>query len=45
MATRLNELDVADLSLMTELAYQSTEFAGTADLARIVMYSAPKNPG
>jgi Tetracyclin repressor-like, C-terminal domain len=40
MATRLTELDVADLSLMTELADQSTEFAGTAGLARIVMYSA-----
>jgi DNA-binding transcriptional regulator YbjK len=39
MATRLTELDVADLSLMTELADQSTEFAGTAGLARIVMYS------
>lgn len=40
MATRLTELDVADLSLMTELADQSTEFSGTAGLARIVMYSA-----
>jgi hypothetical protein len=41
VATRLTELDVADLSLMTELADdQSTEFTGTAGLARIVMYSA-----
>jgi Tetracyclin repressor-like, C-terminal domain len=40
VATRLAELDVADLSSMTELADQSTEFAGTAGLARIVMYSA-----
>jgi DNA-binding transcriptional regulator YbjK len=41
VATRLTELDVADLSLMTELADdQSTEFTGTSGLARIVMYSA-----
>lgn len=41
LATRLNELDVADLSLMTELAGdESTEFTGTAGLARIVMYAA-----
>jgi hypothetical protein len=41
VATRLNELDVADLSLMTELASdRPTEFAGTAGLARIVMYAA-----
>jgi hypothetical protein len=41
VAARLNELDVADLSLMTELAGdRSTEFAGTAGLARIVMYAA-----
>jgi DNA-binding transcriptional regulator YbjK len=41
VATRLNELDVADLSLMTELAEdRPTEFAGTAGLARIVMYVA-----
>jgi DNA-binding transcriptional regulator YbjK len=39
LATRLTELDVADFSLMTELADdQSTEFAGTAGLARIVMH-------
>jgi DNA-binding transcriptional regulator YbjK len=41
VATRLNELDVADLSLMAELAGdRPTEFAGTAGLARIVMYVA-----
>ncbi len=41
IATRLNELDVADLSSMTELADdRPTEFAGTAGLARIVMYVA-----
>ncbi len=41
IATRLTELDVADLSLMTELADdESTEFSGTAGLARIVMYAA-----
>ncbi|WP_256385481.1 TetR/AcrR family transcriptional regulator [Mycobacterium sp. IS-2888] len=41
VATRLNELDVADLSLLTELAGdRPTEFAGTAGLARIVMYVA-----
>ena len=39
VATRLNELDVADLSLMAELAGdQTTQFTGTAGLARIVMY-------
>ncbi len=39
VATRLNEVDVADLSLMNELAdEQSTQFSGTAGLARIVMY-------
>ena len=41
VATRLNELDVADLSLMAELAGDhSTQFTGTAGLARIVMYAA-----
>ena len=41
VAGRLNELDVADLSLMTELADdRRTDFAGTAGLARIVMYVA-----
>ncbi len=41
VATRLNELDVADLSTMAELAGdRSTEFSGTAGLARIVMYAA-----
>jgi DNA-binding transcriptional regulator YbjK len=39
VAERLAELDVADFSLMTELAgSQSTQFTGTAGLARIVMY-------
>jgi DNA-binding transcriptional regulator YbjK len=39
VADRLAELDVADFSLMTELAgSQSTQFIGTAGLARIVMY-------
>lgn len=39
VAARLTELDVADLSLMTELAVdQSTRFAGTAGFADIVMY-------
>jgi tetracycline repressor-like protein len=39
VATRLTELDVADFSLMAELADdQSTQFTGTAGLARIVMY-------
>ncbi|TAM71771.1 MAG: TetR family transcriptional regulator [Mycobacterium sp.] len=39
MATRLAELDVADFSMMTELAEDhATQFAGTAGLARIVMY-------
>jgi hypothetical protein len=41
VAARLTELDVADLSLMAELAEApSTEFAGSAGLARIVMYVA-----
>jgi AcrR family transcriptional regulator len=35
VATRLSELDVADFSLMAD---QSTQFTGTAGLARIVMY-------
>jgi DNA-binding transcriptional regulator YbjK len=38
VASRLTELDVADFSLMSELADQSTQFTGTAGLARIVMY-------
>ncbi|WP_372516949.1 TetR/AcrR family transcriptional regulator, partial [Mycobacterium montefiorense] len=39
VATRLTSLDVADFALMTELAgSQSTQFTGTAGLARIVMY-------
>ncbi|HET9891202.1 MAG TPA: TetR family transcriptional regulator [Mycobacterium sp.] len=38
VATRLSELDVADFSLMAEIADQSTQFTGTAGLARIVMY-------
>lgn len=38
VATRLTELDVADFSLMAEIADQSTQFTGTAGLARIVMY-------
>ena len=38
VATRLTELDVADFSLMAEIAGQSTQFTGTAGLARIVMY-------
>ncbi|WP_281252804.1 TetR/AcrR family transcriptional regulator [Mycobacterium arosiense] len=39
MAARLAELDVADFSLMAELAENhATQFAGTAGLARIVMY-------
>lgn len=41
VATRLNELDVADLSVLTELAGdRPIEFAGTAGLARVVMYVA-----
>lgn len=41
IATRMNELDLADLSLLSELAEdESTEFSGTAGLANIVMYSA-----
>jgi AcrR family transcriptional regulator len=41
VATRLTELDVADFSLMAELADdQSSQFTGTAGLARIVMYVA-----
>ncbi|MDT5349078.1 MAG: hypothetical protein QOH91_2365 [Mycobacterium sp.] len=40
-AKRLTELDVADLSLLAELSRDdSAAFAGTAGLARIVMYSA-----
>jgi DNA-binding transcriptional regulator YbjK len=39
-ATRLTELDVADLSLLTELAGAMTEYAGTAGLARMVMLAA-----
>lgn len=38
VAARLTELDEADFSLMSELAHQSTQFTGTAGLARIVMY-------
>ncbi|OBA58108.1 transcriptional regulator [Mycobacterium sp. 1100029.7] len=39
VAARLTELDVADFSLMTELAGSpSAQFTGTAGLARIVMY-------
>jgi hypothetical protein len=38
VAARLTELDVADFSMMSELADQSTQFTGTAGLARIVMY-------
>lgn len=38
VATRLAELDVADFSMMAELAEQTTQFTGTAGLARIVMY-------
>ncbi|GBG37741.1 TetR/AcrR family transcriptional regulator [Mycobacterium montefiorense] len=39
VATRLTSLDVADFALMTELAgSQSTQFTGTAGLARIVMH-------
>jgi DNA-binding transcriptional regulator YbjK len=39
IATRLAELDVADFSMMAELAEDNaTQFAGTAGLARIVMY-------
>ncbi len=38
-AARLAELDTADFSLMAELADdRSTQFTGTAGLARIVMY-------
>jgi DNA-binding transcriptional regulator YbjK len=41
VATRLTELDITDLSLMTEIADdQSTEFTGMAGLARIVMHAA-----
>lgn len=41
IAARMNEFDIADLSLMSELTdAESTEFAGTAGLANIVMYSA-----
>ncbi|OMC27447.1 transcriptional regulator [Mycobacterium colombiense] len=39
MATRLAELDLADFSMMAELAEDhATQFTGTAGLARIVMY-------
>lgn len=39
VAARLTDLDVADFSMMTEIAgSQSTQFIGTAGLARIVMY-------
>jgi hypothetical protein len=38
VAARLTELDVADFSMMSELGDQSTQFTGTAGLARIVMY-------
>jgi hypothetical protein len=41
VAERLTELDIADLSLLGELATDgATEFQGTAGLARMVMYSA-----
>jgi hypothetical protein len=40
-ATRLTELDVADLSSLAELSRDgSVAFVGTAGLARVVMYSA-----
>ncbi|ORB73526.1 TetR family transcriptional regulator [Mycobacterium scrofulaceum] len=38
IAARLAELDVADFSRMAELADDSSQFTGTAGLARIVMY-------
>ncbi|AGP66646.1 hypothetical protein OEM_51110 [Mycobacterium intracellulare subsp. yongonense 05-1390] len=39
IATRLAELDVADFSMMAELAEDhASQFTGTAGLARIVMY-------
>lgn len=39
LASRLAELDVADFSMMAELAADhATQFTGTAGLARIVMY-------
>ncbi|MCV7001993.1 TetR/AcrR family transcriptional regulator [Mycolicibacterium alvei] len=41
IAVRLNELDLADLSLLTELAdTDRTEFAGTLGFATLIMYSA-----
>lgn len=41
VAERLNELDVADLSRLGELAADgAAEFQGTAGLARMVMFSA-----
>ncbi|MCV7200684.1 TetR family transcriptional regulator [Mycolicibacterium peregrinum] len=41
IAARLNELDLADLSLLTELTdADPTEFAGTLGFATLVMYSA-----
>ncbi|MUL82205.1 MULTISPECIES: TetR/AcrR family transcriptional regulator [unclassified Mycolicibacterium] len=41
IAARLNELDLADLSLLTELTdADPTEFAGTVGFATLVMYSA-----
>ena len=41
VATRLTELDVADLSSMSELADdEPTQFTGTSGLAHIVMYVA-----
>ncbi len=41
IAERLNELDLADLSLLTELTdADPTEFAGTVGFATLVMYSA-----
>jgi AcrR family transcriptional regulator len=41
VAERLTELDVADLSQLSELAADgATQFQGTAGLAQMVMYSA-----
>lgn len=41
IAARLNELDLADLSLLTELTdADPTEFAGTSGFATLIMYSA-----
>jgi DNA-binding transcriptional regulator YbjK len=40
-AKRLNELDIADLSRMSELSQDdSSDFSGAIGLARLVMYSA-----